>query len=739
MNHKSLNTLVVCCCATITAIAQPQKRNVDYVNPFIGTEVVRPIVCGNTFPGACYPFGMVQLSPDTKRQVKGGYDYLPSGYDHKRDSISDFSFTHLNGAGAQDLYDLMMMPSTGEADSLMYLDWYATPFDHNSEKAKAGYYAVRLLNGIDIELTASCHTGMMRIQYPEAKPQSLVIDLSYSEKNYWRGSHGCIDARVEMVNDSTLCGYRMVDGWQRCRRVAFYIQFSRPIHHWVTKGFGFVTDSTRMVTGPDTKVCLDFEPSTQPLLIKTALSPLSEANARENMLTENPGWDMEKVINHTEEAWQKELENITVEGTDKQKTIFYTALYHAYIQPNTFNDCNGQYMKANYESGVVEKGHTYYTTLSLWDTFRAAHPLYTLLKPERVGDFVESMLRQYDSYGFLPIWQLWGTENFGMIGNPAISILVDAALKHIPGVDAERVYKAVKGTSINEHLNSPWRIWNKYGYIPVDLLNQSVSITLELAYGDACVARLAKYLGKSQDYVFFHQRSQFYKNLYRSDKGFFWPKDSHGNWTPFDPVKYGETWYYPITENNGWQYLFSVPHDVEGLVQLMGGAKAFEKKLDEYFTLVTPPDPNGDFGGMIGQYTHGNEPTHHDTYLYNYTSHPDKGRYYMNQIMQEMYTDDAIGYVGNDDCGQTSAWYVLSAMGFYPLDAASGEYELGCPQLTKATVSLPNGRTLTIKTNRRNATQYKMRRILWNGHPLKGHTINHQQLMKGGTLEFVFK
>ncbi len=277
MNFKIPIALSLLCGVTTVVEAQREKRNVDYVNPFIGTEVVRPIVCGNTFPGACYPFGMVQLSPDTKRRIKDGYDYLPSGYDHKRDSISDFSFTHLNGAGAQDLYDLMMMPSTEASDSLMNRLWYATPFDHGSEKAKAGFYEVRLLNGIEIELTATCHTGMMRVRYPEGKPQSLVIDLSYSEKNYWKGSHGCIDARVEMVNDSTLCGYRMVDGWQRCRKVAFYIQFSRPIRHWMTKGFGFVTDSTRIVTGPDTKVCLDFGHSTQPLLIKTALSPLSEA------------------------------------------------------------------------------------------------------------------------------------------------------------------------------------------------------------------------------------------------------------------------------------------------------------------------------------------------------------------------------------------------------------------------------------------------------------------------------
>jgi predicted alpha-1,2-mannosidase len=445
------------------------------------------------------------------------------------------------------------------------------------------------------------------------------------------------------------------------------------------------------------------------------------------------------VRRQADEAWEKELGNIRIDATKDQKTIFYTGLYHAYTQPNQISDLNGEYMKTDFTTGKLSDGDCHYSTFSLWDTFRAAHPLYTLLKQDRVAGFVNSMIRQYDTYGYLPIWQLWGTENYCMIGNHAIPVLVDAALKHIPGIDINKVYEAVKGSSMREHLNSPFKIWEKYGYMPEDLQTQSVSITLEMAYNDACVARLAKYLGKTEDYEHFNRRAHFYRNLFDKSTGFFHAKNSDGKWLePFDPMQYGANGGNPFTEANAWQYLWYVPQDVPDFISLFGGAKNFEKKLDAFFTTNAPAnaEKNGNASGFIGQYAHGNEPSHHIAYLYDYVGKPEKGAYYANKVMNEQYLNRIDGYSGNEDCGQMSSWYIWSSMGFYPTDPASGRYDFGSPQFKQVTIDLPNGKQFVIKTNRQGRDDYKVKRIQLNGRPVKEHFITHDQIMAGGTLVF---
>ena len=720
----------------LTAQAQTDKTVTQYINPFIGTGAVdENSLMGATYPGATTPFGMVQLSPDTKENPSG---YEPSGYDYSRDRIYGFSHTHLSGTGCASLCDILVMPTTASLQELgenRKFD-YSSKFSHKSEKATVGYYKVTLDDtGIQAEMTATTRTGMHRYTFPKGKNNVLCFDVNHSsEKGNYHRIH---DSGLHLVNDTTLVGFRINDDWQRIRKVYFYATFSRPVKktlfmHWYNKYF----DGDRC-NGTNEHCYLQFDESDQPLLVKVAISPNSIENARLNM-SENPGWNFEGIHQKAVASWEKELANVRVDGTYDQKCIFYTGLYHAYIQPNTISDINGDYMRTDYTTGRLPKGDTHYSTFSLWDTFRAAHPMYTILKQERVAGFVNSMLRQYDAYGYLPIWQLWGTENYCMIGNHAIPVLVDAALKHIPGVDAEKVFEAVKGSSLREHTNSPWKIWEKYGYMPENLQTQSVSITLEAAFNDACVARLAKALGKTADYEHFNKRAHFYRNLFDKKTGFFRAKDDKGNWIePFNPLQYGGNGGNPFTEGNAWQYLWFVPQDIPDFISLFGGAKNFEKKLNEFFTLETDnSEKNGNASGFIGQYAHGNEPSHHCAYLFDYVGKPERAAYYTNKVMNEQYLNRIDGYSGNEDCGQMSSWYILSSMGFYPTDAASGRYDFGSPQFRKVDIALPSGKTFSIRTNRQGKDDYVIKSVKLNGKPLKQHYITHSQIMAGGTLEF---
>lgn len=712
--------------------AQTKEKVTQYVNPFIGTGAVNEnSLMGNTFPGATTPFGLVQLSPDTKDDPNYSE---PSGYVYSMDHIFGFSHTHLNGTGCPDLLDVMVMPTSKDLESLTKTKNYSQAYSHSSETAVPGFYSVMLNDDqVKAELTATTHTGMHRYTFQKGGANNLVFDMVHYTKD------GRIyDAELRLLDDYTLEGFRLVEGWQKFRKVYFYAKFSRPVKSKILTSDNRIFRDGDVTNGRSVRAFLSFGEGTEPLLVKVALSAVSYDNARQNM-DENKGWDFDAVRRQADEAWEKELGNIRIDATKDQKTIFYTGLYHAYTQPNQISDLNGEYMKTDFTTGKLSDGDCHYSTFSLWDTFRAAHPLYTLLKQDRVAGFVNSMIRQYDTYGYLPIWQLWGTENYCMIGNHAIPVLVDAALKHIPGIDINKVYEAVKGSSMREHLNSPFKIWEKYGYMPEDLQTQSVSITLEMAYNDACVARLAKYLGKTEDYEHFNRRAHFYRNLFDKSTGFFHAKNSDGKWLePFDPMQYGANGGNPFTEANAWQYLWYVPQDVPDFISLFGGAKNFEKKLDAFFTTNAPAnaEKNGNASGFIGQYAHGNEPSHHIAYLYDYVGKPEKGAYYANKVMNEQYLNRIDGYSGNEDCGQMSSWYIWSSMGFYPTDPASGRYDFGSPQFKQVTIDLPNGKQFVIKTNRQGRDDYKVKRIQLNGRPVKEHFITHDQIMAGGTLVF---
>jgi predicted alpha-1,2-mannosidase len=437
-------------------------------------------------------------------------------------------------------------------------------------------------------------------------------------------------------------------------------------------------------------------------------------------------------------AWNKELSCIDVQGTEKQKTIFYTGLYHLFIQPNNIADISGNYLTTdNSPANAPDKQH--YSTFSLWDTYRAAHPLYTLVQEKRTAAFINSMLRQYKTYGYLPIWQLWGTDTYCMIGNHAIPVIADAYFKGIPGVDYNLAYEAVKASSTTSHKNAPFNILDKYGYFPEDLQTQSVSLTLEIAYDDWCVAQMAKKRRKEEDYQYFAKRCGYFSNLFDKKSGFFRAKNSDGTWLqPFDPLAYGGNGGFPFTEGNAWQYLWYVPQNVPAFIGLMGGEEKFRQRLDSFFTIeARPEEVNGNASGFIGQYAHGNEPSHHIAYLYDFTDEPWKTQFYAAKIMNEMYNDRQSGYSGNEDCGQMSAWYLFSAMGFYPVNPANGIYCFGSPQLEKATFYLGGGKEFTIRTSNTGSGNIYIQRILLNGKPYRKLFITHADIARGGTIEFI--
>ncbi|MDR2814595.1 MAG: GH92 family glycosyl hydrolase [Prevotellaceae bacterium] len=710
------------------------EKVTPFVNPFIGTGAEKNSLSGNTYPGATVPFGFIQLSPDTKENPEWGET---SGYNYNARRIYGFSHTHLSGTGVADFFDVMLMPTARPLEALTQTFDYSSEFSHKNESAGAGYYRALLdESGVSAELTATVRTGMHRYAYPAGKPNNLVFDLNHSrDKNSW-GTR-ISNAQVRVVDSCTVEGYRAISGWAKLRKVYFHAKLSRPIRSAVLTSDNRAYGGVDVVNGSSVRALLSFGESGSPLVVKVALSAVSVENAADNM-RENPSWDFNLVAAQADGEWEKELSKVTVKATPVQKEIFYTALYHAFIQPNVFSDLNGEYQAIDYTTRRLKKGETHYSTFSLWDSYRATHPLYTILQPARSSDFVNSLLRQYDAYGYLPIWQLWGQENYCMIGNHAIPVVVDAVLKKIGNIDEQKAYEAVKNSSTRSHLNAPFDLWEKYGYMPENLQTQSVSLTLEVAYNDWCVAQLAKRLGYAEDYDRFMRRSQFYRNLFDPEAKFFWAKNDDGSWLkPFDPLRYGANGGYPFTEGNAWQYLWYVPHDLPGLVSLMGGKKAFEAKLDEFFTLeIESKEKNQNASGFIGQYAHGNEPSHHVTYLYACIGAPAKTQRYVSKALNELYNNTSSGYAGNEDCGQMSSWYVFSSMGFYPVNPIDGAYIFGSPLLEEAVIALPDGKTFTVKAPRKSPDEIYVQSVTLNGKPHSDIFIRHEDIMKGGTLEF---
>ena len=700
----------------------PQTDYTQYVDPFIGAADN-----GHTFPGACRPFGMIQTSPVTGAV---GWRYC-SEYMYADSIIWGFTQTHLNGTGCMDLGDILVMPFTGERHRTW--DAYRSSFSKTSENATPGYYTVTLDQAkVKAELTATTHAALHRYTYEQADSASILIDLqhgpAWNEKQYHSQVNSC---EVNWENDSTLTGHVNNKVWVD-QDYYFVMQFSRPVIDHFELPMAETEKGKRLVAS------FNIQPGEE-VLMKVALSTTGVEGAKANMAAEVPGWDFEGIRTAAKADWNSYLSRIEVEGTDEEKTKFYTSFYHALIQPNEISDVDGRYRNAA-DSVVNATGGKFYSTFSLWDTYRAAHPFYTLMVPERVDGFINSLVDQAEVQGYLPIWGLWGKENFCMVANHGVSVVAEAYAKGFRGFDAERAFNAIKQTQTVSHpLKSNWENYMKYGYFPTDLTEaESVSSTLESVYDDYAAADMAKRMGKTEDAAYFARRADFYKNLFDSSTQFMRPKKSDGTWkSPFNPSQIGhaESVGGDYTEGNAWQYTWHVQHDVPGLIALFGGEEPFLNKLDSLFTLKLETT-QADVTGLIGQYAHGNEPSHHVTYLYALAGRPERTQELIREIFDTQYSPKPNGLCGNDDCGQMSAWYMFSAMGFYPVNPVSGEYVFGAPQLPEFVLHLADGKTFTIKAEGLSEANKYVKSITLNGEPYTKNFISHADIVKGGTLVY---
>lgn len=700
----------------------PQTDYTQYVDPFIGAADN-----GHTFPGACRPFGMIQTSPVTGVV---GWRYC-SEYMYADSIIWGFTQTHLNGTGCMDLGDILVMPFTGERHRTW--DAYRSSFSKTSENATPGYYTVTLDQAkVKAELTATTHAALHRYTYEQADSASILIDLqhgpAWNEKQYHSQVNSC---EVNWENDSTLTGHVNNKVWVD-QDYYFVMQFSRPVIDHFELPMAETEKGKRLVAS------FNIQPGEE-VLMKVALSTTGVEGAKANMAAEVPGWDFEGIRTAAKADWNSYLSRIEVEGTDEEKTNFYTSFYHALIQPNEISDVDGRYRNAA-DSVVNATGGKFYSTFSLWDTYRAAHPFYTLMVPERVDGFINSLVDQAEVQGYLPIWGLWGKENFCMVANHGVSVVAEAYAKGFRGFDAERAFNAIKQTQTVSHpLKSNWENYMKYGYFPTDLTEaESVSSTLESVYDDYAAADMAKRMGKTEDAAYFARRADFYKNLFDSSTQFMRPKKSDGTWkSPFNPSQIGhaESVGGDYTEGNAWQYTWHVQHDVPGLIALFGGEEPFLNKLDSLFTLKLETT-QADVTGLIGQYAHGNEPSHHVTYLYALAGRPERTQELIREIFDTQYSPKPNGLCGNDDCGQMSAWYMFSAMGFYPVNPVSGEYVFGAPQLPEFVLHLADGKTFTIKAEGLSEANKYVKSITLNGEPYTKNFISHADIVKGGTLVY---
>lgn len=700
---------------------------IQYVDPFIGTDGH-----GHTFPGATVPFGAVQLSPDNGVT---GWDWC-SGYHYSDSVIVGFGHMHLSGTGIGDLTDIRIMPTSNEVDITKKVtdrldNDYAGKYSHDEEKASPGFYEVKLSRqNIKVSLSATTRAGIQMYEYPKGSKRSVIIDLAHAVN--WDKPVG---ANLKMVGDSMVTGYRYSSGWAKDQRVYFAIVFSEPIQKYE------FSDSTKRLDGNtqegiQLKSLLHFDSSTdRPLLVKTGISSASVEGATKS-LSEIPNWDFNQVRRQAEQRWNDELSKIRISSTNEDlKTTFYTAMYHAQLAPIVYSDLNGEYKGPN---GKVNKaqGYTRYDIFSLWDTFRASHPLFTILQPERIDDMVNSLLAHYDEYGLLPVWSLLGNETNTMTGYHAIPVITDAYFKGFRGFNVENAYEAMKKSAMQEIRGVSY--YKEYGYIPSDLEVESVTKNLEYAYDDWCIAQMAKALGYQDDFEYFNKRAESYKLLFDAEVGFMRGRLSNRQWRePFDPKRSEHRIDTDYTEGNAWQHTWFVPHDVLGLKELMGGANGFEAKLDSLFTIdseVTGKNVSADISGMIGQYAHGNEPSHHVAYLYNFTKNPWKTQNMVRKILTTQYDTSPAGLCGNDDCGQMSAWYIFSALGFYPLNPANGIYQIGNPLFAKSSIDVGDGKSFTTRALGVSEQNKFIQDIRLNGEKLDRLYLKHKEIMSGGEL-----
>jgi predicted alpha-1,2-mannosidase len=711
--------------SVITSMNYFAQNLTQFVNPFIGTAGT-----GHTFPGAVTPFGMVQLSPDTGIE---GWD-LCSGYRYSDNSIIGFSHTHLSGTGAADYGDVLIMPTVGKLKIVSGTAenpdaGYRSSFFHKNEKASAGYYSVFLDDyKIKVELTATARAGFHKYTFPESKNSNIVIDLKHGISDKTK------DAQLKIINNNQIEGYRRSEGWATNQILYFVIEFSKSFESFGIALDDKIYENKRDAKGENVKAYVGYKTNDgEQILVKVGISSVSIENARKNLEAEINHWDFEKTRNETEQLWEKSLGKIKIEGGSiEQKTIFYTALYHALIHPNIYSDVDGRYRGMDNKIHKAD-GKNHYTVFSLWDTYRALHPLFTIIEPERDVDMIKSLIAKYDAKGILPVWELSSNETGTMIGYHSIPVIADAYLKGLNNFDIEKAFKAMKHSANMNHLGL--KSYKELDYVASDREHESVSKTLEYAYDDWCIARMAEKLGKKDDYKKFTKRTLNYKNLFDTYSGFMRGKNANGKWvSPFDPFEVTRD----FTEANAWQYSLYVPQDVNGLIDFYGGDENLIKKLDETFNSDSKLGGRvlSDITGMIGQYAHGNEPSHHMSYLYNYTSEPWKTQKTVREIMDKMYSASADGLIGNDDCGQMSAWYVLSAMGFYPVCPGTDQFVIGTPLFDKVIIDNGNNNQFVIQANNPSDKRFYIQSVKLNGKEYDKNYFIYSDIMNGGKVEF---
>ena len=707
------------------SVSKPERLT-NYVNPFIGTDGP-----GNTYPGATVPFGMVQLSPDIGIP---GWDRI-AGYYYQDSIISGFSHLHLTGTGAGDLYDILVMPTNSKFSKRIKENNFKpfSSFSHEKETASPGYYSVDLLDyGIKAELTATERTGIHKYTFPKDKETQIHIDLGYALN--WDSP---TETYFNIIDNTTIEGYRKSTGWAKDQRVYFVIKVSKPFNSYQL--FKNDTLTTSPVTAKNTKIILDYATSeNEQIILKTGISTGNMEGAYKSLEIEAPNFNFEAIKEKAEVKWENELKKIEISTTNEtQKHIFYTMLYQSMLAPTLLSDHNGNYKGAN-DAIAKADGFDRYDTFSLWDTYRAAHPLYTILHPEKTSNMINSLLAHYKETGLLPVWSMQGNETNMMIGYHAVPVVVDAYFKGIEGFDADLAFEAC-ATSAKDNSRQIDE-YMELGYVPVDEHheNWSVSKTLEYAFDDWCIAQFAKALGKTEVYNEFLKRSENWRNVYDSKSTFMRPKLKNGEFVAaFIPKEYSP--YF--CESNAWQYFWSVQHNIEGLAEFIGGNELFEKKLDTMFSLnPLPEDKLPIFStGMIGQYAHGNEPSHHVAYLYNYVEKPWKTQELVREILDTQYKNEPNGHCGNEDCGQMSSWYVFSSLGFYPVNPAQGVYAFGSPIMDKATLNLENGKTFIVETKNNSSENKYIQTIELNGKIIERNYIKHSEIMDGGTLIFTMR
>jgi len=707
MGLSEIKRLTLILLSISTLLGAKESNPAQFVNPFIGTNGH-----GHTFPGAVVPFGMVQLSPDTRLT---GWDGC-SGYHYSDQVIYGFSHTHLSGTGVADLCDILLMPIAREG--LWLNTAYASPFQKKSEKAEPGYYTVRLDKpNVLVELTTTPRVGLHRYTFAGDSTRHLILDLEHRDP--------VLDSWIKVISPTEVHGYRRSSSWAKDQRLYFVMHFSEPMQKITHQG----PDG---LSGKKVKAIFRFSPSPKPLLVKVALSAVEPSGALKNLVQELPGWDFTAVQKQARKRWNQELGKIEVSGgTPEQMTTFYSALYHCMIHPSLWSDIDGRY-RAHDQTIHQADGSNIYSVFSLWDTFRTLHPLLTIIDTRRSQEFIHTFLSFYQTGGLLPVWELAGNETFCMIGYHSVPVILDAWVKGICGFDAQLALQAMKTSANRDHFGLD--AYKAYGHIAGDMDHEGVSKTLEYTYDDWCIAQMAKALGKTDDYNRYIKRAQYYKNIFDHQTGFMRPRLNGGWKSPFDPSEVD----FNFTEANSWQYSFFVPQDISGLITLFGGFDKMEQKLDQLFTSDKQLSgrQQSDITGLIGQYAHGNEPSHHMAYLYAFLGKPWKTQARVRQIMDSLYSPEPDGLCGNEDCGQMSAWLVMSALGFYPVTPGLPEYVIGTPWFPQAVIHLENGRTFTITAPEVSKNRFTIQNAMLNGRPHTRSVLSHQAIMAGGRLDF---